>query len=253
MSVDLTVGTTVNRIIRGVQPSVTFSPQDPGTREFEWRSFLCQSNEWQPRVGPLIVVAPHPDDEILGAGGLLHAHALAGQKITILSVTDGEAADSLWLGLDRVRRSELRNALRKLSLSHITVYRLGIPDGRVKDYRNRLRSALRECVEDRGTIIAPYELDGHPDHEAAGRESLEVAQSYGVPIARYPVWAWHHAEPTALRAVQWGLFPLEAGAQRAKKRAMQCFESQLRPPRGCPIVPPHVLAHFERPYEAFLL
>lgn len=236
-----------------MQPRVTFSPQDPGTREFEWRSFLRQSSEWQPRIGPLIVVAPHPDDEILGAGGLVHAHAVAGQKITILSVTDGEAADSLRFGLDRVRRLELRNALRKLSLSHVAVYRMGIPDGRVQDYRNRLRNALCECIEDRATIIAPYELDGHPDHEAAGRECLEVAQSYGVPIARYPVWAWHHAKPGALRTMRWGLFHLKAGAQRAKKRAMQCFESQLRPPRGPPIVPPHVLAHFERPYEAFLL
>jgi LmbE family N-acetylglucosaminyl deacetylase len=108
-------------------------------------------------------------------------------------------------------------------------------------------------VQDRGTIIAPYELDGHPDHDATGRECLEVAQSNGVPIARYPIWAWHHMKPTAMRPVHWGRFHLEAGARRAKKRALQCFETQLRPPQGLPIVPPHVLAHFERPYEAFLL
>jgi LmbE family N-acetylglucosaminyl deacetylase len=236
-----------------MQPSSSFSPQDAGTPEPEWRSLLRQSSEWQPRAGPLVVVAPHPDDEILGAGGLVRSCAMAGQKVTIISVTDGEAADCSRPGLDRIRRSELRNALRTLSLSHVTVHRLGIPDGRVQDHRNRLRGVLRECAKDRGTIIAPYEHDGHPDHEAAGRECLEVAQSDGVPIARYPVWAWHHTKPAALRAVRWGLFHLEAGAQRAKKRALQCFESQLRPPGGLPIVPPQVLAHFERPYEAFVL
>jgi hypothetical protein len=38
-------------------------------------------------------VTPHPDDEILGAGGLIRACAMAGRKVTVLSVTDGEAAD----------------------------------------------------------------------------------------------------------------------------------------------------------------
>jgi LmbE family N-acetylglucosaminyl deacetylase len=234
-------------------PRADFSPQGAGIPEPEWRSLLRQSAEWQPRPGPLIVVAPHPDDEILGAGGLVRACAMAGQKVTIVSVTDGEAADCMRPGLDRVRRLELRNALRTLSLLHVSVRRLGIPDGFVKDHSNRLSNALRECVHGQGTIIAPYEHDGHPDHEATGRECLAVARSAGIPIARYPIWAWHHVKPTSLRSLHWGLFHLEAGEQRAKKRAMQCFESQLRPPRGLPIVPPHVLAHFERPFEAFVL
>jgi hypothetical protein len=34
---------------------------------------------------------------------------------------------------------------------------------------------------------------------------------------------------------------------------VQCFHSQLHPPDARPVVPAHVLAHFERPYEAFLL
>jgi hypothetical protein len=45
---------------------------------------------------------------------------------------------------------------------------------------------------------------------------------------------------------------LSLDAQRAKNRAIQCFESQLRPPRGPPIVPPNVLAYFSRAFEAFI-
>ena len=236
-----------------VEATKPFDPADVGTSEEEWRASLRHCSDWTPRQGPLIVVAPHPDDEVLGAGGLIHAWASAGQDVTVVSVTDGEAADTRRPHLDLVRRTELRNALRRLSLVHVSVKRLGIPDGQVGEHKNRLRSALTECAREGVTLIAPYERDGHPDHEAVGDVCLEVARCEEAPIARYPVWTWHHTKPENLQTLQWGLFRLDASAQRAKTRALQCFESQLRPPRGQPIVPPHVLAHFERPYEAFVL
>jgi hypothetical protein len=45
---------------------------------------------------------------------------------------------------------------------------------------------------------------------------------------------------------------LSLDAQRAKGRAIQCFESQLRPSHGTPIVPPNVLPYFARAFEAFI-
>jgi LmbE family N-acetylglucosaminyl deacetylase len=201
----------------------------------------------------LVVVAPHPDDEILGAGGLIRSWAMSGLPVTVVSVTDGEAADVGLPGLDLIRREELRDALRKLSLLHIAVERLGIPDGKVQAHANRLRNAILLHADPAGTIVAPFERDGHPDHEAVGKICLEIAILYGVSIARYPVWTWHHTEPSALAELRWGRFPLSPEAQRAKSRAVQCFDSQLRPPRGSPIVPPHVLAYFARPFEAFVL
>jgi hypothetical protein len=53
--------------------------------------------------------------------------------------------------------------------------------------------------------------------------------------------------------VRWGRFVLSLEARRAKARAVQCFASQLHPPRAPPAVPQHVLSHFERQYEAFIL
>jgi LmbE family N-acetylglucosaminyl deacetylase len=230
-----------------------FNPADAGTPEYAWRAMLRHSGDWSPNPGRLIVVAPHPDDEVLGAGGLVSSWALSGQPVSIVSVTDGEAADLSRKELSRVRRSELRNALRKLALLHVEIVSLGIPDGKVASQKNRLRAVLLERVEQGCTLIAPYEDDGHPDHEAVGHVCLEVAQLRKVAIARYPIWAWHHATPFSFRTGRWGLFRLAAVAQRAKLRAVQCFDSQLRPPHGAPIVPGHVLTHFERPYEAFLI
>jgi len=128
------------------------------------------------------------------------------------------------------------HALRKLSSLHVAVKRLGIPDGRVQDHTNRLRNAL----------------DPHPDHEAVGKTSIELAAANGMPIARYPIWAWHRVRPSALSALPWKRFQLSLDAQRARSRAIQCFDSQLRPPRGPPIVPASVLPYFSRSFEAFI-
>jgi LmbE family N-acetylglucosaminyl deacetylase len=164
-----------------------------------------------------------------------------------------EAADPNHPQLDLVRRGELRNALRKLSFLHVNLQRLGLPDGRVGKHRNRLRNAIGSCIDPAATLIAPYERDGHPDHEAVGEVCLGISQTEGLPIARYPIWTWHHTDPHTMRDQEWGLFRLGPSGQRAKKRALQSYDSQLRPTHGRPVVPPHVLEHFHRPYEAFLI
>jgi LmbE family N-acetylglucosaminyl deacetylase len=233
-------------------PNKPFDPANEGTPDAEWCALLSRCLEWQPKRGPLVVVAPHPDDEILGAGGLIHDWAGSGLPVTIVSVTDGEAADIERPSLDLIRREELQQALRKLSPVHVVVKRLGIPDGSVQDHANRLRNAIESYADPGGTLVVPYECDGHPDHEAVGKTSIEFALANGIPIVRYPIWTWHHANPSALAGLPWKRFLLSIDAQRAKVRAIQCFESQLRPPRGPPIVPPHVLPYFSRSFEAFI-
>jgi LmbE family N-acetylglucosaminyl deacetylase len=230
-----------------------FDPAQQGTSETEWQRLLGRVQTWRPRRGPLIVVAPHPDDETLGAGGLICSWIAAGESVTVISVTDGEAADPGRRDLSLVRRKELRDALRTLAPTHIAVRRLGIPDGKVAEHTNRLINALQDSITEDATLIGPYEQDRHPDHEAAGRVCRQIATAAQLPLATYPVWAWHHCKPDAVQSLQWGRFPLGLAARRAKARALRCFTSQLNPAAGSPIVPPHVLNYFARPYEAFVL
>jgi LmbE family N-acetylglucosaminyl deacetylase len=228
-------------------------PADAGPREERWLKLLENRPEWTPQNGPLLVVSAHPDDEVLAAGGLIHSWAAAGREVTIVSVTDGEAAFPSWHGLDLVRRDELKGALRKLCLTHVSVVRIGLPDGRVGQYANRVRNVLLALIEPRMTLIAPYERDGHCDHDAIGEICIALARSHGIGLARFPIWAWHHSDPGTFADARWGRFVLSLEARRAKARAVQCFSSQLHPPRAPPAVPKPVLSHFERQYEAFIL
>ena len=83
----------------------------------------------RPHPGRVLVVAAHPDDETLGAGGFLHATRAAGAQIELVVATDGEAAfGAPDAELGRVRWAELAAALEDIGLGDIAVHRLGFPD-----------------------------------------------------------------------------------------------------------------------------
>ena len=175
---------------------------------------------WQPQPGPLLVVGPHPRDEIIGAGGLIHTWVSWGHEVTVLSVTDGEA--------DNVdARDELRAALRKLCATHVSVVRMGLPDGSVRQSQNRLRHAIDALLQPDMTLVAPFEHGGHRDHEAAGKVCREAAMANQIPMVQY-VMPSSNPYVANSEAVKWGCFPLDAEARRAKAYALQCFNSPWR-------------------------
>lgn len=229
-----------------------FDPGQPGASEAAWQSFLRAQPTWEPELVPAIVVSPHPDDEVLGAGGLIHALTARGATVRVVSVTDGEAAYPGAPALGRQRREELRSALRTLSPQHVETTRLGIPDGAVRDHENKLRYAIESLITPETLIVAPFEEDGHPDHDAAGRIAWRIAQAHDLEIVRYPIWAWHQSYPQKVRRLSWRRFPLSFESRRAKARALDCFRSQTSPGFSAPILPPHVLQYFQRTFEAFL-
>jgi LmbE family N-acetylglucosaminyl deacetylase len=234
--------------------SAAFNPAFPGTEESMWREVLARQEPWAPRPGPLLVVSPHPDDEVLGAGGLMRMWSAWHHAVALVSVTDGEAAYPDWRDLNERRRAELDRALEVLGASRIYRVQLALPDGGGEANVQALREALAVLCELQPTLIAPYERDGHPDHEAAGQTCLEMAREFDLPVARYPIWAWHHGHAQDFAGLRIGRFELDAATQAAKADAIECFASQLAPGEArTPIVPAHVLSYFKRDFEAFIL
>jgi LmbE family N-acetylglucosaminyl deacetylase len=229
-----------------------FDTRVRGTSLRRWSAYVQNWGSWRPPEAPLVVVAPHPDDETLGAGGLIFSWAKMGQPVSVVSVTDGEASHPGNPTVAATRRCEQRRSLRILGSDAVELRRLGLPDGQVRFHESALRDVLLAVSKD-ATMIAPFEQDGHPDHEAVGRICAEVATENGIRLARYPVWAWHQSDPESLCGHRWGRFRLNRPAQEAKRSAIRCFESQLSASDSQAIVPPHVLAYFLRPFEAFVL
>ena len=92
----------------------------------------------------MLIVAPHPDDEVLGAGGLVHRLLAASVQMEVLAVTDGEASHPLSaaaraLDMAAVRSAEVVTSLGRLGWDQPKVTRLSIPDGHVGQFENRRR------------------------------------------------------------------------------------------------------------------
>jgi LmbE family N-acetylglucosaminyl deacetylase len=232
--------------------AASFNPAQQGTPETSWEAALRDAPLLSLPSTAIVVVSPHPDDEVLGAGGLIRSAARAGHEVSVLSVTDGEAAYPDWKGLDRIRRREVRDALSILVPKAVSTRHLGIPDGKVNANRALLSDAIDRQLSGNTVLIAPYERDGHPDHDATGDVCCELARSRRVTLWRYPIWIWHHGFPERLAGRPSGRFMLDEATREAKARAISCFTSQMGPLGREPIVPAHVLQYFTRPYEVFL-
>ena len=100
-----------------------------------------------------LVIAPHPDDAELGAGGTVLLLRSQGHSVGVLDLTDGEPTPH---GSPEIRRRETDAATAVLGLDW---------RGNLGLTNRRLAVALRELRP--RFLFAPYWEDAHPDHVAA--------------------------------------------------------------------------------------
>src|ERR1700722_1914103 len=131
-------------------------------------------------MGATVVVAPHPDDEVLGGSGVL-----LGASATVIHVTDGvppwtTATERDRLGSDRQTESE--RAWTSLS-SRVDGVRLGFEDlgawQLVDEGAEQLAHALGSLAP-AGVYLPAYQR-GHPDHDATYLAGALARQQLGCP------------------------------------------------------------------------
>ncbi|MFP1153431.1 PIG-L deacetylase family protein [Mycobacterium sherrisii] len=198
----------------------------------------------------LVVVAPHPDDETLGLGATIAQLVASDVDVQVVSVSDGGAVHPGAAPMDRVRmeairRHELRRATNMLGVP--PPVSLGLPDGQLTDYEDRLADSLSEILATSAVTpwcAATWRGDGHPDHEAVGRAAAAACARTDAVLLEYPIWMWHWATPFDA-AVPWDRgysVPTAKFAVARKRLAAQCFRSQFESRAGArPALPPYVL------------
>lgn len=110
-----------------------------------------------------LVVASHPDDAELGAGGAILTLKAQGAKVGVLDLTDGEPTPH---GSPEIRRRETEAASAVLGLDWRGT--LGLPNRSVvADLESRWKvAALLRQLRPR-VVLSHYWNDAHPDHVAA--------------------------------------------------------------------------------------
>jgi len=174
-------------------------------------------------------LAPHPDDEILGAGATLTALREAGHDVTNLGVSLGRRAER------EHRRAELEAACERLALPLEVLeppLEISVGDGDDLDAAEaRLTALLLERLGDLDLIIAPSPHDAHPGHELVGRAAVAAtaAAEVGPRLWLWGIWA-SLPLPTLISGFDEATLArlLEALAAHASQITRNDYESLLR-------------------------
>lgn len=193
-----------------------------------------------------MVLAPHPDDESLAAGGLIQRALREGASVSVVFVTDGEnnpwpqraLERRLWIGAPqranwgRRRRAEAEAALRELGAERVNVHRLGWPDGGVTwmllEQTASMLSAMRALLEqERPTmLVLPDLVDRHPDHSAM-HVLMEMVFQNMPPGAKPECLGYLLHGPSRSGAPRRAVFALDSEERERKRRAITAHASQM--------------------------
>lgn len=213
----------------------------------ELLDILCESGARGSVQRRLLIVAAHPDDDVLGAGGLLSALA---PEVSVAFVSDGAPRNPRVLresgfesreALASTRRSEMHNALALAGVAPSKVHELGAIDQEVALQMPRLTGALVALIlgTNPDVVISHAYEGGHPDHDATAlgvHAALALAQRAGrLTPALLEFTSYHERDGELVTGEfipapdgQERAFELDDEARELKAAMLSCHRSQER-------------------------
>lgn len=144
-----------------------------------------------------LVFAPHPDDEVLGCGGVLALKARAGTPVKVVVMTDGRTSHAKHIDAEelvRMRRAEAEEAGHRLGISEPYEF-LDFEDHRLSQFREAACARVAELVRQFAPqeIYLPHRRDQISDHVETNLIVRRAVARVGRPVAllEYPVWLWN--------------------------------------------------------------
>ena len=175
----------------------------------------------------LMVLAAHPDDAEIGCGGTILRATDAGLRVAVVDATRGEMATR---GTPELRAAEAAAATALLGLCERL--NLGLPDGAVCDDGSSARAVVAAIRRLRPRVLlAPLEVDVHPDHVAVARLAGRAFFHAGLRNFAAEVGAPHRPRLLLRYFGNDAVAPtvcIDVSSVAARKRAaVACYGSQL--------------------------
>ncbi|WP_289047620.1 PIG-L deacetylase family protein [uncultured Psychrobacter sp.] len=185
----------------------------------------------------ILVVAPHPDDEVLGCGGTIAKHIRSGDKVYVAIMTNALIGAPELFDIQNVEniRTEALKSHKVLGVEETFFY--DFPAPQLEQYpQYKIASALNNLIKehDINTMYIPHKGDLHLDHGVIYNACLVAARPLPGQCVKH-IYAYE-----TLSETEWGhptveavfiprLFNVLTDEDFAiKVEAMKCFESQLK-------------------------
>jgi LmbE family N-acetylglucosaminyl deacetylase len=190
---------TYPRFLGTIKPELVRNSSSELTPRLE----LHRASWWPKRLEPpvakrILALSPHPDDESIGCGGFLLAHA-GKAEIHIVNVYNGDGGGALEEGpwrndpayrnkLADLRARELDQVAAMLQASAVTRFGVSDCDGapgatEVAELRRILQTFRPEVM------LLPWMLDNHPHHKNTNRLFADAAEGLDLLVLGYEIWS----------------------------------------------------------------
>jgi LmbE family N-acetylglucosaminyl deacetylase len=169
----------------------------------------------------VLVLSPHPDDDIIGCGGTLYKYHLKGSEITSVYMTDGRKGDP---GYNEEELVLIRKEEAKRASAIVGINSLIFLDNRDSELAansktiKELSQVIKGIKPD--AIFLPFLLDNHPDHIATNSIFVQATKNYNGDVACYGYEVW-----TPLSAPNCIIDITEQ--IKIKREALEQFQNQL--------------------------
>lgn len=243
------------------------SPMKPGSFLQKAKALPVRPLADVVRLGGIVILAPHPDDESIGCGGLIAEACRLAIACRVIFLSDGTGShpNSKAYPPKRLRARREEEACRATavlglpssSLRFLRLADCGVPaSGASAEWAiAEIAAVIRES--DASTLFVTSHHDPHCDHQASYEIACGVLRQFPcLHLYAYPIWAWRDAANIGMAGDPAG-FRLWIEPHLDKKRmAILQHESQAGDliqddPTGFHLEPA-MLEEFLRPYEVFL-
>jgi LmbE family N-acetylglucosaminyl deacetylase len=186
----------------------------------------------------ILVVAPHPDDEVLGCGATIYKKVKEGNEVYVAILTNASKSDPIKYTIEKVQnvRNEARLSCQILGVKD--VFFEDFPAPALDQYpAYKMSESISKIIKQTqaDTLYLPFRGDIHNDHKAI----FDAAMVASRPVGDYSVktifayetlseteWAYPFAGESFVPNVY---EKVSIEAFEKKLEAMKCYKSQLRP------------------------
>ena len=195
---------------------------------------FCRCRPVLPLTDNMVIIAPHPDDEVIGCAGLIQALVERGTPPHVIILTGGEGShrgccDTSAEDIIAARHQLTLKAASTLGLPESHIHCLGYPDGGIA-MEHPATESLRELLTQLSSkaLFVPHHGEGWSDHLQAAEITKRLMTGKDTAIYEYCVWMWYY-NVWHLDHKQACVFRMSRAQHQRKLRAMEQYVTPLAP------------------------